>query len=381
VKRLVVGVLYGGRSAEHEVSILSARNILVALDRARFKPVLIGIDKNGRWLLQEEATLLESASDPRLVGLVEAAPSAAIAPYPRLTPTSPEPTRPDVIFPVLHGPLGEDGTIQGLLDLADIPYVGAGVLGSALGMDKDAMKRLLREAGIPVAAFRAIRRADFEKDPASACRLASEVGFPLFTKPANLGSSVGVRRVASEEELRPALSHAFEFDIKALAEAAVPGREIECSVLGNDEPLASVPGEVRVRHKDGFYSYEAKYVDEDGATLQIPAELSESQTAAVQELARKAFKVLECSGMARVDFFLRSDGGLVVNEINTIPGFTAISMYPKLWEASGLKPRELVSRLIDLAIERHERRKGLKTGYDFTPHKGPKGPGAGGARG
>ena len=224
---LRVGILYGGRSAEHEVSLLSARNVLLALDRTRFEPVLIGIDRAGRWLLQKEAALLCAPTDPRLVKLNDAAAPIALAPQPQATVTQGDLPKLDIVFPVLHGPMGEDGTVQGLLELADLPYVGAGVLGSAVGMDKDVMKRLLRDASVPVPDFRVVRKADFERDPAEACALAAEVGLPLFTKPANLGSSVGIRRVVRREDLPAALAHALEFDLKALAEAAVPGREIE----------------------------------------------------------------------------------------------------------------------------------------------------------
>jgi D-alanine-D-alanine ligase len=369
MSRIRVGILFGGRSAEHEVSILSARNVLAALDRNRFDPVLIGIDKSGRWSIQGESHLLESARDPRLVKLNSHGGRVALEPR----PTGGELTRPegplkvDVIFPVLHGPMGEDGTVQGLLELADVPYVGAGVLGSALGMDKDAMKRLLRDAKVPITEFRTIRKSEFERNSDFACAMAAEVGFPLFTKPANLGSSVGVRRVPDRSGLASALAHAFEFDVKAMAEASAAGREIECSVLGNDDPIASIPGEIVVRHPDGFYSYEAKYVDESGAELVIPAKLDPSQVKAVQAMAIRAFQVLECSGMARVDFFLRTDGTLLVNEINTIPGFTRISMYPKLWEASGVGQTELVSRLIDFALERHRQKSELKNSYEFKP--------------
>ena len=267
----------------------------------------------------------------------------------------------DVVFPVLHGPLGEDGTVQGLLELVGLPYVGAGVLGSAVGMDKDVQKRLLRDSGIPVADFFTLRRAQYDRDPDRVASMAAELGFPLFTKPANAGSSVGVRRVASSDELAAAIQHAFAFDHKVLLERSMPGREIECAVLGNDEPIASIPGEVIVSHQDGFYSYEAKYLDENGAGLCIPAELSPDEQHAVQAMAVRAFLALECSGLARVDFFLGRDGGPVVNELNTLPGFTAISMYPKLWAASGVGKTELVTRLIDLALERSRARARLTT--------------------
>ncbi|MEW5849089.1 MAG: D-alanine--D-alanine ligase family protein [Myxococcota bacterium] len=359
-----VGILFGGRSAEHEISVLSARNVLAALDRTRFEPVLIGISREGRWLLQKEALVLDAPRDPRLARVQENSATVALEPRPTggtLRPL-PQDQRVDVIFPILHGPMGEDGTVQGLLELADIPYVGAGVLGSALGMDKDAQKRLLREAGVPVVEFRTLRKSDFVRDPRPTCARAAELGFPLFTKPANMGSSVGVRRVPDASALEDALRHAFEFDTKALAEAAVASaREIEVSVLGNDDPIASVPGEIVVDHADGFYSYEAKYVDEHGARLEIPALLPFNEVQRVQQLAIQAFRVLDCSGMARVDFFRTADGRYLVNEINTLPGFTAISMYPKLWEASGVSATELVTRLVELAQEHHAARHALRS--------------------
>ena len=267
----------------------------------------------------------------------------------------------DVVFPVLHGPHGEDGTVQGLLELANVPFVGAGVLGSAVGMDKDVMKRLLRDAGIPVANFIAIRRHEYRRDPLAVLRRAESLGFPLFVKPANLGSSVGVTRVLSRAQLPAALQTAFDYDLKVIVEESITGREIECAVLGNDVPAASIPGEIVVTRADGFYSYDAKYLDEQGARLQVPAALDAHLTREVQRLSLATFQALECSGLARVDFFLRPDRQLLVNEINTLPGFTAMSMYPKLWAASGVSPRELVSRLIDLAIERHEQKRSLRS--------------------
>jgi D-alanine-D-alanine ligase len=368
VHRLRVGILFGGRSTEHEVSLLSARNVFAALDPDRFEPVLIGIAKDGRWL-HADLHALESGEMRTLPGdrvdevrslvLADAGTGADLGFGSNVRFS--EAVRVDVVFPVLHGPLGEDGTVQGLLELVGLPYVGAGVLGSAVGMDKDVQKRLLRDSGIPIADFFTLRRPEYDKDPNVARRMAAELGFPLFTKPANAGSSVGVRRVVSLDELAPALDHAFEFDHKLLLERSMPGREIECAVLGNDEPIASVPGEIVVSHQDGFYSYQAKYLDEDGAGLCIPADLSPGEQRAVQETAIRAFLALECSGMARVDFFLGKDGRPVVNEINTIPGFTAISMYPKLWEASGVGKTDLVTRLVDLALERHKARARLVT--------------------
>jgi len=347
-QKIRVGILFGGQSAEHEVSILSARNVLAALDRTRFEPVLIGIDKAGHWLKQDEARLLASACDPRLVRIENGSPIElrAAGPTDRL----------DVVFPVLHGTLGEDGAMQGLLEIAGIPYVGAGVLGSAIGMDKDVMKRLLRDAKLPVTRFLTVRRHEFDSDSQAVCFAISQLGFPLFTKPANAGSSVGVLKVADINALRSAVEYAFEFDTKVIAEAAVYGREIEIAVLDGRPPLASVAGEIIVQHPDGFYSYDAKYIDESGARLELPARLSSEQLSQAQSLALKAFTVLECEGMARVDLFLEDSGKLLVNEINTIPGFTAISMYPKLWALSGIQPTELVSRLVDLALERGRKR-------------------------
>jgi D-alanine-D-alanine ligase len=355
--KIRVGIIFGGRSAEHEISILSARNVLEALDRSRFEPVLIGIDKSGRWLAQDEHRLLAGARDPRQAR-IEAGMPLQIAPAlaaPAASGAAAE-TRVDVVFPVLHGTLGEDGAMQGLLEVAGIPYVGAGVLGSAIGMDKDVMKRLLRDAKIPVAEFRTIRRDRFDADLRQLCGDLATLGFPLFTKPANAGSSVGIRKVTNSEALQAALLHAFEFDDKVIAEAAVVGREIELAVLGGNPATVSVAGEVVVNHRDGFYSYDAKYLDEHGARLELPARISAGDLARAQVLALRAFDVLECEGMARVDLFLKEDGEFLVNEINTIPGFTAISMYPKLWALSGIPPTELVSRLIDLALQRGRRR-------------------------
>jgi len=367
-RKLRVAVLFGGRSAEHEISLLSARFVVEALDRERFEPILVGIDKSGRWLLQEEALLLGASRDPRLARLNQGMPDVALVPHPdaagatALTIDGAGPAGIDVVFPVLHGPMGEDGSVQGLLELAGVPYVGAGILGSAVGMDKDVMKRLLGQAEIPTVAHRAVRRAQWDKDRGGVLAQIEELGAPVFVKPANMGSSVGVRRAASAAEVEAAVEHAFEFDTKIVVEQAVPGaREIECAVLGNDDPIASVPGEIVVDHADGFYSYAAKYIDETGSHPQIPADLSPGVASAVQLLALRAFRVLECAGMARVDFFLSEDGDLYVNEINTIPGFTAISMYPKLWEASGVPPRELTARLIDLALERAAGRRRLRT--------------------
>jgi len=368
VKKTRVIILFGGRSAEHEVSLLSARNVLLALDRDRFEPQLVGIDKQGHWRIEPERTLLEAAGDPRMLKLVAAGRELAVPVHPEdKALDNSEHARPlmgsdDVVFPVLHGTYGEDGTVQGLLELADIAYVGPGHLGSAIGMDKDVSKRLLAQAGIPVVPWRVITSHAMKRDPGRCLALASELGFPAFVKPANAGSSVGVSKVKSAAELEPALRAALSFDTKVLVEAAVNAREIECAVLGNDEPVASMPAEIVVHHKDGFYSYDAKYVDADGADAKIPADLPPETMTRVRSLAVETFRALELAGMARVDFFFDKDSGnFYVNEVNTIPGFTAISMYPKMWEASGVPIQELVSRLIDLAVERRAARRALKT--------------------
>jgi D-alanine-D-alanine ligase len=358
-KRIRVGIVFGGQSAEHEISILSARNVLAALDLERFEPVLIGIDKDGRWLTQDAPKLLASARDPRLVHIEGGTPTGLPSTFGSTLGAAAAPGL-DVIFPVLHGTLGEDGAMQGLLEVAGIPYVGAGVLGSAIGMDKDVMKRLLRDAGIPVTAFLTLRRERFDADPAGACRELAGLGLPLFVKPANAGSSVGITKVKDAADIEKAVRHAFEFDAKILGETAVVGREIELAVLGGNPPTVSVAGEIVVAHPDGFYSYDAKYIDEKGVTFELPARLSPAEQQKAQAIALRTFEVLECEGLARVDLFLTSAGEFLVNEINTLPGFTAISMYPKLWALSGIPQKALVTRLIDLALERARRRASLK---------------------
>lgn len=373
-----VAVLFGGRSAEHEISILSARFVVESLDRERFEPVLVGIDKSGRWLAQDETALLGQARDPRLVRLNEAAPRAKLEPstdteivagalpHGVLEVAGRSPLDVDVVFPVLHGPMGEDGTVQGLLTLANVAFVGSGVLGSAVGMDKDVMKRLLREAGLPIVPFLCVSAPRYARARGQvvAEALALAAGGPLFVKPANLGSSVGVSKATSGHEIEAAIDLAFSFDQKIVIEIGVAGlRELECAVLGNDEPIASRVGEVVVDHPDGFYSYAAKYVDETGATTVIPARLAPGEEAEIQRLAIATFRTLECAGLARVDFFRGGDGAIFINEVNTLPGFTAISMYPKLFEASGISGKELVSRLVDLALERARERAKLRTSY------------------
>jgi len=371
VKKTRVIILFGGRSAEHEISILSARNVLAALDRERFQPVLVGIDRAGRWHQESERTLAGATGDPRALELDPSAPTVSIE-QGLVAGASGVGAASDVgdevvVFPVLHGTFGEDGTVQGLLELGDVAYVGAGVLGSAIGMDKDVAKRLLRDAGIPVVDFTVVTAAGFARDPGTALAGAARLGWPLFVKPVNAGSSVGVSRVNGPEGLAPAVRAALVFDRKVLIERAVDAREIECAVLGNDDPVASVPGEILVHHKDGFYSYDAKYVDPSGASWKIPAELPAATAARVQTLAVETFRTLELAGLARVDFFLsRGEGALYVNEVNTLPGFTAISMYPKMWEASGLSQKALLTRLIELARERWEARRTIHTGRDAS---------------
>jgi D-alanine-D-alanine ligase len=355
--KLRVGIVFGGQSVEHEISILSARNVLAALDKSKYEPVLIGIDKSGRWLTQDPEKLLASAQDPRLVSVAPGMPIQLAAPLTARTMSALTNTSPvDVLFPVLHGTFGEDGSIQGLFEVAGIPYVGAGVLGSAIGMDKDVMKRLLRDAGIPCAAFRTLRRSDFDVDPEQACVQLTSLGFPLFIKPVSSGSSVGIQKINRADALQDAVRHAFQFDSKVIAEEAVEAREIELAVLGGSPPSVTIAGEIIVQHRDGFYSYDAKYIDKDAARIEIPARITPPQQTRAQALALRTFEVLECEGMARVDLFLRADGKLLVNEINTIPGFTDISMYPKLWAASGVSATELITRLIELALSRGERR-------------------------
>ncbi len=360
-QKIKVGIIFGGKSAEHEVSLQSAKNIIAAIDRKKYDIVTIGIDKSGSWFLNDSAKFLLNSEDPKLIKLNKGN-SRSLALIPggverQILSSTGENIRGrvDVVFPVLHGTFGEDGTVQGLLKLMDIPFVGPSVLGSAVGMDKDVQKRLLRDSGILVADF-----LTFEKGSKIDFKAVSKkLGLPIFIKPANLGSSVGISKINNKKEFHEAIEYAFKYDNKILAEEFVVGRELECSVMGNDNPVASLPGEVIVgNHK--FYSYDAKYIDEKGASLIIPAKLSKSLTKKIQEVAIKTFKVLCLEGMTRVDFFLREGVGVIVNEVNTIPGFTKISMYPKLWEASGLSYTKLIDRLIELAIERHSREKSLQ---------------------
>jgi D-alanine-D-alanine ligase len=370
-RKLRVGVLFGGRSGEHEVSLVSAASIIRGLDPQKYEAVPIGISKEGHWLIGEGAQkmLPEVLRTGQRVVMSADPTESALMPI----DGSARGQKLDVVFPVIHGTFGEDGTMQGLLELAGLPFVGAGVLGSAIGMDKDVAKKLMQVAGIPVVPWIAVQRADWESDPKKIRRaVEKKFKYPVFVKPATLGSSVGMTKVHSRAELGPALDLAAEFAMKIMVERAVSAREIEVSVLGNHDPRASIPGEI-VPHRE-FYDYAAKYLEE-GTKLLIPAKLTKSEVKKVQAMAVTAFRALELSGMARVDFFIEKRGGKIfLNEVNTIPGFTSISMYPKLWEANGIPFRELISKLIDLALEQH--REKARTKYQIELPEG-----AGGALG
>ncbi len=359
MKKITVALLFGGKSGEHEVSLNSAASVLAAMDRNKYNVILIGITKEGQW--RSDPGFLEGKfpkilqEGPSVLLPTESAASGQLIQFDAATHRVGRQTRIDVVFPVLHGPFGEDGAIQGLLEMANVPYVGAGVLGSAVAMDKDVMKRLFQQGGLPTAPFLAYKRNHWiEQQQKVEQEVARRLGYPCFVKPANLGSSIGISKVERVEQLSDALALAGEFDDKVIVEKALDAREIECSVLGNANPQASLPGEIIPR--SGFYDYQAKYLD-DSAQLIVPAPLRPEQVEKIQELALRSFQVLECQGMARVDFFLEKETeDLYVNEINTIPGFTPISMYPKLWEASGMAYSELIDRLIELAMERHRQR-------------------------
>ena len=389
MRKLRVGVLFGGRSGEHEVSLLSAASVLNAIDKGKYDVVPIGITKEGRWVTAAHAERLlkgEKAPEPRhlragdpqataaaavlakgegvVVPPIPSHDHSALVPFENSTPQVHAASKAidvDIIFPVLHGTFGEDGTIQGLLELADIPYVGSGVLGSAAGMDKDVMKHLFRDAGLPIVKHVTVLRSTWREQAKKVRKLIEgALKYPVFVKPANLGSSVGISKVHDSSELAAALNEAAQFDRKLVIEQGVGGksakaREIECSVLGNDDPVASVPGEI-VPIKE-FYDYDAKYLV-DGSRPIIPADLPKAKLKEVQKLAVAAFRAVDCAGLARVDFLMDPRSGkMYVNEINTMPGFTSISMYPKLWEASGLPYSELIDRLIQLGLERHAEKK------------------------
>jgi D-alanine-D-alanine ligase len=368
-RRIRVGILFGGRSGEHEVSLRSARSIMDAIDRDKYDVLPVGITRQGRWIAGSDplAALNAGASESPPVALIGEPGDPTLKAIEPSTGRSAASLRDiatlDVIFPALHGPYGEDGTIQGLLELADVPYVGAGVVGSAVGMDKAVFKDVMIAHQIPVLPYILILRADWEVSQDAVIERAEKaLSYPMFAKPANLGSSVGISRAADRAGLVAALAVAARYDRRMLVEQGIPAREIEVSVLGNDDPVASVPGEVVPG--DEFYSYADKYLN-DAAQLVIPAPLSPELTARTQELAIRAFKAIDAAGLARCDFLLdRGNDELWMNEINTIPGFTSISMYPKLWEASGISYPDLIDRLIQLALERHADRARNKTTYD-----------------
>lgn len=358
----ILAIICGGRSVEHEISLISAQNIFKAIDEDKFTVILIGVDKKNQfWLLDTKQPFLNSESPETIKLNLEKSELVVFLPGQSkvLMGVEDKSIRQvvDIVFPILHGALGEDGTIQGLLKISDIPVVGSDVLGSAIGLDKDVSKRLLKEAGIPVAKF-----LIFESEKQALVdwpEIVSKLDLPLFIKPVNTGSSVGINKVQNEPEFEKAVAEAFRYDKKIIVEQAINGREIECSILGNRQPTVSLPGEIIP--KDKFYSYRAKYLDKDGAILKVPIELPKEITETIQELSIKAYKVLNSGGMARVDGFLTENGEYYINEINTIPGFTNISMYPKLWEASGLTYKELIDKLIQLAMERFEKEKKIVT--------------------
>jgi D-alanine-D-alanine ligase len=363
-KKIRVGLIFGGKSGEHEVSLASAQSVARAINRDKYDVVLIGITKQGQWLAGGNALKQLAAISPTpLLAPIEETPdgNSATLNSSELVPTQSREietasplTTIDVAFPLVHGPFGEDGTLQGLLELADVAYVGAGVTASAAGMDKAMMRTLFRAHNLPILDWLVVMRRDWRARPEETIRrIETAFGYPVFIKPANLGSSVGITKAHNWDELAQALTIAAQYDRKIIAErAAVNAREIECSVLGNDDPIASLPGEVIPRRE--FYDYAAKYDSASGTHLIVPANLTAEQTRTVQELAIRAFKAIDASGMARVDFFLERDSHrLLVNEINTIPGFTSVSMYPRMWQASGLSYTDLIDRLIQLALERH----------------------------
>ncbi len=364
MEKIRIGIIFGGKSAEHEISLLSAKNVIAALDKNKYDITLIGIDKQGHWHLCDEAQYLLNHHDPKQItiyGMQEEVSLVAKNATPHLVSLTGEMTkRLDVIFPVLHGTYGEDGTVQGLLKLMGIPFAGAGVLGSAIGMDKDIMKRLLRDAGVPLAKFVTINKENRPKWSYDAIK--NELGMPLFVKPANLGSSVGVSKVKNSEDWENALELAFSYDNKIVVEEFIDGRELECGVIGNEDLLASLPGEVVV-HAHDFYTYDAKYCVDTGISFIVPADLTEEEVTRFQEASIHAYRVLCCEGFARIDGFLHADGRVIINEINTIPGFTNSSLFPRLWQASGMSYSELVDRIIMLALKRHDDEKHLKTTF------------------
>lgn len=378
-KKIRIGLIFGGRSGEHEVSLQSARSVMEAIDKEKYEIVPIGITKQGRWISGPDpmkALEMEAASLPLLESQDLAHPSMILSePGQRsimhikqtskddLTLSSEAPL--DVIFPVLHGTFGEDGTVQGLLELAGLPYVGAGVVGSAVAMDKVIFKKIMAAEDIPILPFQLVLRSEWESGPDGVLeRIESNLSYPMFTKPANLGSSVGISKCLNRKSLIDGITEAALFDRRLVVEQGINAREIECSVLGNDDPIASIAGEIIPSQE--FYSYRAKYLDEgdDASGLIIPAQIPDDMMEKVRSWAVQAYKAIDCAGLARVDFLLdKATGELFMNEINTIPGFTAISMYPKLWEATGISYPELIERLIELALERFDEKERTRTEY------------------
>lgn len=359
--KIKVGILFGGRSTEHEVSLRSATNIFKAIDKEKYEITLIGIDKQGQWHLNDGVeAMLSNQEQLKIANKLEE--NILLVQRDNVTqlisPTNPDFKQPlDVIFPVLHGSYGEDGTIQGFLKLMDMPYVGPDILGSSVAMDKDVAKRLMRDAGIPIADFFVLYK--WADDNPTYEDIEARFGLPFFVKPANAGSSVGVSKIKSKAEYAAKLAHAFEFDHKVLVEEAILGKELECAVLGNEKPLASGVGEIIPQAE--FYSYEAKYLTDDGAIVQIPAEIPSEIVEKVRQISIKTFQVLCLEGLSRVDFLYGTNGKLAVNEVNTLPGFTSISMYPQLWQQEGMSYSTLIDHLIQYAIARHQRDAQLKT--------------------
>jgi len=360
MKKTRLAIICGGKSAEHEVSLCSAKNIVEAADKKKYDIVILSITKAGQWQILPADDFLNYIDNPVKISLKKGVRVLLDKNKIVDAKSGKQINEIDIAFPILHGTFGEDGTMQGLLKINDIPFVGADVLGSAVGMDKVVMRKLLRDANYPIAKFLSFKKIDLKE--IKFAKIKKALSLPFYVKPANTGSSVGVNKVKNENEFSEFVADAFKFDNKIIFEQNIDGREIECSVLGNDYPIASLPGEVITKHE--FYSYEAKYLDEAGSRTKIPAKLSKSITKKIQNMAIEVFKTLECSGMARVDFFLQKDGKIVVNEINTIPGFTKISMYPKLWQASGVSYTELIDKLIILALEKYQEEKNIGTDYN-----------------
>lgn len=365
MKKLKIAILFGGKSAEHEISLISARNIINSIDKKKYETILIGINKNGEWFLYNKNNYLINPDDPKKIKLIKSeTPLGVIIGKKENQIIKLKDKKSigkiDAVFPVLHGTFGEDGTVQGLLKLLNLPFVGVDMTGSAICMDKDITKRLLTQANIPNSKFVVFK--DTEKNNIKFSDIKKQLGLPMFIKPANAGSSVGISKVKNEKYFTSAIKEAFKYDNKILIEEFIDGREIECAVLGNEKPRASLIGEII--SVDEFYSYSAKYIDEKGAILKAPTKLDKITLKKVQNLAIETYKTLGCEGMSRVDMFLTKTGKIIVNEVNTIPGFTKISMYPKLWEKTGIPQTKLIDNLIQLAIQRFENGKKVKTSFD-----------------